>query len=93
MSHHISDFVDHRKGSKALNDQEAYLFVKGRKLQKRTTKGWKLCAELSNGDTEWMDHDLNKRNASIRSNQWQKFMDVNTKVFIKLNYKKRDVYV
>jgi len=23
MSHHISEFVDHRKGSKALNDQEA----------------------------------------------------------------------
>ena len=37
--------------------------------------------------------DLNKRKASIRSNQWQKCMDVNTKVFIKLNYKKRDVYV
>ena len=39
------------------------------------------------------EHDLNKRKASIRSNQWQKCMDVNTKVFIKLNYKKRDVYV
>ena len=37
--------------------------------------------------------DLNKRKASIRSKQVQKCMDVNTKVFIKLNDKKRDVYV
>ena len=27
-------------------------------------------------------HDLNKRNASIRSNQWQKCMNVNTKEYL-----------
>jgi len=67
MPHHISDCVDHRKGSQALNDQEAYLFVKGRKLQKLTTKGWKLCAELSNGDTEWMDLKVAKEASPIKA--------------------------
>jgi len=40
LTHHINDFVDHRKDSKALSDTEAYLTIKGKKVPKRTTKGW-----------------------------------------------------
>jgi len=37
LTHHINDFVDHRKDPKALNDTEAYLTIKGKKVPKRTT--------------------------------------------------------
>ena len=32
MSHHITDFCDHRKDNKALSEEEAYVLVRGRKL-------------------------------------------------------------
>ena len=60
ISHHISDFVDHRKTDKAISEDDAYIIVKGRKVPKRTVKGWLLCAELSNGSTEWMELKIAK---------------------------------
>ena len=55
ISHHICDFVDHRKTEKAISEDDAYIIVKGRKVPKRTVKGWLLCAELSDETTEWME--------------------------------------
>ena len=46
LDSNISDFVDHRKTDKALTEDDAYTTVKGRKVQKRTVKGWLLCAEV-----------------------------------------------
>ena len=34
ISHHISDFVDHRKTDKAISEDDAYIIVKGRKVPK-----------------------------------------------------------
>ena len=45
ISHHICDFVDHRKTEKAISEEDAYIVVKGRKVPKRAVKGWLLCAE------------------------------------------------
>jgi len=67
MSYHITDFCDHRKSDKALSDQDAYVIVRGKKAQKRTTKGWKLCAELSNGNTEWMELKVAKEASPIKT--------------------------
>jgi len=67
MTHHITDFVDHKKNSKALSDTEAYLTIRGKKIQKRTTKGWRLCAELSNGNTEWMELKVTKEASPLKA--------------------------
>ena len=67
LTHHINDFVDHRKDSKALSDTEAYLTIRGKKVPKRTTKGWHLCAELSNGKTEWMRLNIAKDASPIKA--------------------------
>jgi len=66
ISHHISDFVDHRKTDKALNEEDAYTIVKGKRVPKRTMKGWFLCAELSNGSTEWMQLKIAKDASPIK---------------------------
>jgi len=67
MTHHITDFVDHKKNSKALSGTEAYLTIRGKKIQKRKTKGWRLCAELSNGNTEWMELKVAKEASPLKA--------------------------
>jgi len=67
ISHHISDFVDHRKTKRALNEEDAYTIVKGKRVSKRTVKGWILCAELSNGSTEWMELKIAKDASPIKA--------------------------
>jgi len=44
ITHHIKDFVDHRRDSKALTSDEAFLRVKGKTIPKRTTKDWHIYA-------------------------------------------------
>jgi len=39
ISHHNSDFVDHRKTDKAVTEDDAYTIVKGKRVSKRTVKG------------------------------------------------------
>jgi len=55
ITHHIKDFVDHRKDANALTNTEAFLTVREKNVPRRTTKCSHLCAELSDGRTEWMD--------------------------------------
>ena len=67
ISHHICDFVDHRKTEKAISEGDSYIIVKGRKVPKRTVKGWLLCAELSNGSTEWIELKMAKDASPIKA--------------------------
>lgn len=66
ISHHIIDFCDHTKIEMALSDEDANVSVRGRKVHKRTTKGWKSCVELSNGSTEWMNLNVAKEASPIK---------------------------
>ena len=72
ISHHISDFVDHKKTDKAISEDNAYIIVKGRKVPKRTVKGWLLCAELSSGTTEWMELKIAKDASPIKAARYAK---------------------
>jgi len=67
INHHIKDFVDHRRDANALTKDEAFLKVRGKVIPKRTTKGWHLCAELSNGRTEWIDLKTAKNASPIKA--------------------------
>ena len=67
ITHDIKYFVDHRRDSKALNNDETSLRVKGKTIPKRTTKGWHVCAKLSNGKTEWLDLKTAKEASPIKA--------------------------
>jgi len=67
ITHPIKDFVDHRKDANALTKDEAFLKVREKVIPKRTTKGWHLCAELSNGRTEWIDLKTAKNASPIKA--------------------------
>ena len=45
--------TDHKKENDALSKDDAYLWVRGRKHLKKSTKGWKLCVEWKDGTTSW----------------------------------------
>ena len=51
----FKEFIDHRHNNSAMRADDATFMLNGKKMQKRTTKGWFLCAELSDGSTEWID--------------------------------------
>jgi hypothetical protein len=49
----IDKIVDHRKTTKAISEEEAYIVIRGKKHPVRTTKGWEMCVLWKNGDTSW----------------------------------------
>ena len=53
--YHVKEFVDHKRDGSAVHADDAFVQVNGKKIAKRTTKGWQLCAELADGRTEWLD--------------------------------------
>ena len=49
----ISEIVNHKCDASALKGDDAYVVRKGQRVPKRTTKGWKLCVQWSDGSTSW----------------------------------------
>jgi hypothetical protein len=39
----MDDIVDHKKDGKAIRADDGFVMLRGRRIPKRTTKGWKLC--------------------------------------------------
>ena len=55
-THHMLDeIVDHMKDDTAVSREEGFITTKtGRKLPKRTTKGWKFLYQWKDGSTTWV---------------------------------------
>ena len=49
----MSHITDHKKEDTAVSKEDSYLWVRGRKYPRKTTKGWKLCVEWKDGTTSW----------------------------------------
>ena len=47
----LEGITDHKTDEKAVDRADAYTYVNGRKLEKKTTKGWHLCVEWRDGTT------------------------------------------
>lgn len=47
----LQHITDHKKDDTALKGDDAFFYVRGRRCQKKTTKGWKLCVE-------WKDSEI-----------------------------------
>jgi hypothetical protein len=41
----LKHIVDHKKEESAVPKSDAFIWIRGRKYPKKTTKGWKLCVE------------------------------------------------
>jgi hypothetical protein len=52
----MNEISDHRRDATALPISEGWLTMKnGRKVRKRTTKGWQLLVEWKEGGSDWID--------------------------------------
>ena len=49
----LNSIVDHKKLKSAVHLRDSCMTVRGRRSQRKTTKGWKLCVEWKDGVTTW----------------------------------------
>jgi hypothetical protein len=45
--------IDHKKEKSAVAKDDSYIWIRGRKTTKKTTKGWKFCVEWRDGTSSW----------------------------------------
>jgi len=57
---HLKDSVDHKRDGSAVRPYDNFVTVNGKQKMRKTTKGWKICTELRDGSTEWIDLKLAK---------------------------------
>lgn len=51
----VKEIIDHRKDGTAVNADDGYVMLRGKRVPKRTTKGWHICVEWKDGSTSWID--------------------------------------
>ncbi|CAJ1928380.1 unnamed protein product [Cylindrotheca closterium] len=52
---HVKQFIDHRTDGTRVHADDGFVMVKNKKVPRRTTKGWYLCAQILGDETEWID--------------------------------------
>ena len=50
----LDSIIDHRKDSRAVSKEDEFFMCKGKRVRRRTTKGWKLCVQWKDGSTSWV---------------------------------------
>ncbi|CAJ1957341.1 unnamed protein product [Cylindrotheca closterium] len=57
----IREFIDHQRDGRAVRGEDGWYTTSiGLKRPRKTTKGWKLLAEMKGGETEWLDLSVAK---------------------------------
>jgi Reverse transcriptase (RNA-dependent DNA polymerase) len=49
----MESILDHKSDASAISKDDEFFELKGRRVQKKTTKGWKLCIQWRDGSTSW----------------------------------------
>jgi hypothetical protein len=49
----MKHIIDHKMEATAIAKEDAYIWDRGRKYPKKSTKGWKRCVEWKDGSTSW----------------------------------------
>ncbi|CAJ1933829.1 unnamed protein product [Cylindrotheca closterium] len=63
----IREFIDHQRDGRAVRGDDGwYTTSNGLKRPRKTTKGWKLLAEMKGGETEWLDLSVAKEAFPIK---------------------------
>lgn len=50
----IRDIVDHKTDGHAISRQDGFYYVNGQQRCKKTTAGWKLQVEFTDGSSDWI---------------------------------------
>ena len=50
----IRDIIDHKTDGHALSRQDGFYYANGQQRYKKTTAGWKLLVEFTDGTTDWI---------------------------------------
>jgi hypothetical protein len=50
----LAEIVDHKKLGDALSGDDAFVEIKGRRVPKKTTKGWKFLVRWKDSSTQWI---------------------------------------
>jgi hypothetical protein len=72
----LKHITDHKKDETAPQEEEAYGYVRGRRFQKKTTKGCKLCVEWKDGTTTWEPLSLLKESNPVEVAEYAKAHDL-----------------
>lgn len=51
----LKEIIDHKRDGTAIRADDGFVMLRGKRVPKRTTKGWKLCVEWKDGTTSWVD--------------------------------------
>ncbi|CAJ1963867.1 unnamed protein product [Cylindrotheca closterium] len=57
---HVKEFIDHRTDGTPVHADDGFVVVKNKKVPRRTTKGWYMCAQIHGDETEWIDLETAK---------------------------------
>lgn len=50
----MREIVDHSKDGSAIAQDDGYVMLRGKRVPKRTTRGWHICVEWKDGTTSWL---------------------------------------
>jgi Fe-S-cluster containining protein len=50
----VKEIVDHSKDGTAIRPDDGFVMLRGKRIPKRTTKGWHICVEWKDGTTSWL---------------------------------------
>ena len=62
----VDDIVDHKRDGTAIRADDGFTMLRGRRIPKRTTKGWQLCIQWKDGSTSWEDLKDVKESTPVR---------------------------
>ena len=51
----LKEIIDHSKDGTAIRPDDGFVMLRGKRVPKRTTKGWRICVEWKDGTTSWLD--------------------------------------
>ena len=59
----VKEILDHSRDGSALRGDDGWYEKNGKRIPKRTTKGWKICVEYQDGSTQWVSlYDIKESN-------------------------------
>jgi hypothetical protein len=93
----MSHITDHKKEDNAIGKKDAFLWVRGRKYPKKTTRGWKFCVEWKDGTTSWEPLSSLKESNPVELAEYAVAHDLSTEPafswWVPYTLKKRDAII
>jgi hypothetical protein len=93
----LNHIVDHKKEGNAVPNEDAFVWIRGSKYPKKTTKGWKLCVEWKDGTTSWVPLSTLKESSPVEIAEYAVAHDLSDEPafswWVPFTLKKRDAII